>query len=275
MAIKIYKPYTSTTRNRSVLDFSILSKKKPEKSLLVANHRAKGRNNQGRITIRHKGGGHKKRYRLIDFKRNKNGIMGIVESIEYDPNRNSFISLIQYKDGEKRYILHAEKLKIGDSISSGKNAEIRVGNSLPLENIPLGSDIHNVELIPGKGGQLVRSAGTSAKVLAKENDFVILRLSSKEIRIFKKECCATIGKISNSDIYNLRIGKAGRNRWLGIRPTVRGSVMNPIDHPHGGGEGRCPIGKPRPLTPWGKPALGVKTRKRKKKSNIFIIRSRS
>jgi large subunit ribosomal protein L2 len=275
MGIKIYKPYTSTTRNRSVLDFSILSKKKPEKSLLVANHRAKGRNNQGRITIRHKGGGHKKRYRLIDFKRNKNGIIGIVESIEYDPNRNAFISLIQYKDGEKRYILHPEKLKIGDSICSGKTAEINIGNSLPLENIPLGADIHNIELIPGKGGQLIRSAGTSAKVLAKENDFVILRLSSKEIRIFKKECYATIGKISNSDIYNLRIGKAGRNRWLGIRPTVRGSVMNPIDHPHGGGEGRCPIGKPRPLTPWGKPALGVKTRKRKKKSNIFIIRSRS
>ena len=275
MGIKIYKPYTATSRNRSVLDFSSLSKIKPEKSLLISNHRAKGRNNQGRITTRHKGGGHKRRYRLIDFKRNKYNIEGKVSSIEYDPNRNTFISLIQYNDGEKRYILYPEKLKIGDIVFSGKNAEIKIGNSLSLENIPLGTDIHNVELIPGKGGQLIRAAGTSAKILAKENNFVVLRLSSKEIRIFKKECFATIGKLSNSDIYNGRLGKAGRNRWLGIRPTVRGSVMNPVDHPHGGGEGRCPIGKPRPLTPWGKPALGVKTRKRKKKSDMFIIRSRS
>jgi large subunit ribosomal protein L2 len=275
MGIKIYKPYTATSRNRSVLDFSSLSKIKPEKSLLISNHRAKGRNNQGRITTRHKGGGHKRRYRLIDFKRNKYNIEGKVSSIEYDPNRNTFISLIQYNDGEKRYILYPEKLKIGDIVFSGKNAEIKIGNSLSLENIPLGTDIHNVELIPGKGGQLIRAAGTSAKILAKENNFVVLRLSSKEIRIFKKECFATIGKLSNSDIYNVRLGKAGRNRWLGIRPTVRGSVMNPVDHPHGGGEGRCPIGKPRPLTPWGKPALGVKTRKRKKKSDMFIIRSRS
>lgn len=275
MGIKIYKPYTSTTRNRSVLDFSLLSKIKPEKSLLVANHRAKGRNNQGRITIRHKGGGHKRRYRLIDFKRNKHEIKGKVYSIEYDPNRNTFISLIQYEDGEKRYILYPEKLKIGDFISSGKNAEIQIGNSLALENIPLGTDVHNIELIPGKGGQLTRAAGTSAKILAKENNFVVIRLSSKEIRVFQKECFATIGKLSNSDVYNVRLGKAGRKRWLGIRPTVRGSVMNPVDHPHGGGEGKCPIGKPRPLTPWGKPALGVKTRKRKKKSDMFIIRSRS
>jgi large subunit ribosomal protein L2 len=275
MGIKIYKPYTSSTRNRSVLDFSTLSKIKPEKSLLTSNHRAKGRNNQGRITIRHKGGGHKRRYRIIDFKRNKYDIEGKVVSIEYDPNRNSNISLIHYEDGEKRYILHPEKLKIGDLISSGKNIELKIGNSLPLENIPLGTDIHNVELIPGKGGQLIRAAGTSAKILAKENNFVVLRLSSKEIRLFRKECSATIGKISNSDIYNLVLGKAGRKRWLGIRPTVRGSVMNPVDHPHGGGEGRCPIGRPRPLTPWGKPALGVKTRKRKNKSNVFIIRSRS
>lgn len=275
MGIKIYKPYTSSTRNRSVLDFSSLSKIKPEKSLLSPNHRAKGRNNQGRITIRHKGGGHKRRYRIIDFKRNKYDVEGKVISIEYDPNRNSNISLIQYEDGEKRYILHPEKLKIGESICSGKNIELKIGNSLPLENIPLGTDIHNVELIPGKGGQLIRAAGTSAKILAKENNFVVLRLSSKEIRLFRKECYATIGKISNSEIYNLVLGKAGRKRWLGIRPTVRGSVMNPVDHPHGGGEGRCPIGRPRPLTPWGKPALGVKTRKRKNKSNIFIIRSRS
>ena len=275
MGIKIYKPYTPSTRNKSVLDFSILSKIEPEKSLTISNHRAKGRNNQGRITIRHKGGGHKRKYRLIDFKRNKYDIQGKVMSIEYDPNRNAFISLIQYEDGEKRYILHPENLKIGDIVFSGKNFPIQVGNSLPLENIPLGTDVHNVELFPGKGGQIIRSAGTSAKILAKENNFVILRLSSKEIRLFKKECYATVGRISNSDFYNVVLGKAGRSRWLGIRPTVRGSVMNPVDHPHGGGEGRCPIGRPRPLTPWGKPALGIKTRKRKNKSDMFIIRSRS
>ncbi len=275
MGIKIYKPYTPSTRNKSVLDFSILTKKEPEKSLTTANHRAKGRNNKGQITIRHKGGGHKRLYRKIDFKRNKHNIEGKIISIEYDPNRNAYISLVNYQDGEKRYILHPENLKVGDTIVAGKNSSISIGNSLPLMEIPLGTDIHNIELFPGKGGQLVRAAGTSAKVLAKENDFVVLRLSSKEIRLFKKECYATIGKISNSDFYNVVIGKAGRKRWLGIRPTVRGSVMNPVDHPHGGGEGRCPIGKPRPLTPWGKPALGAKTRKRKNKSNIFIIRSRS
>jgi large subunit ribosomal protein L2 len=274
MGIKIYKPYTPTTRNKSVLDFSFLSKKKPEKSLTVANHRAKGRNNKGRITIRHKGGGHKRLYRLIDFKRNKYDIQGKVSAIEYDPNRNANLALITYEDGEKRYILHPENLNLGDIIFSGKNSPISVGNSLPLEQIPLGTDIHNVEFFPGKGGQLIRSAGTAAKILAKENDFVVLRLSSKEIRLFKKECCATIGKISNSDFYNVVLGKAGRQRWLGVRPTVRGSVMNPVDHPHGGGEGRCPIGRPRPLTPWGKPALGMKTRNKKKKSDLFIIRSR-
>ena len=275
MGIKIYKPYTPANRNKSSLDFSILSKIEPEKSLISKNHRAKGRNNQGRITIRHKGGGHKRRYRLIDFKRNKYDIEGRISSIEYDPNRNAFISLVNYNDGEKRYILHAENLKVGDIISSGKNVEIKIGNSLPLDSIPLGTDVHNVELFPGKGGQIVRSAGTSAKILAKENNFVVLRLCSKEIRLFKKECSATIGRISNSDFYNVVLGKAGRSRWLGIRPTVRGSVMNPVDHPHGGGEGRCPIGKPRPLTPWGKPALGMKTRQRKNKSDMFIIRSRS
>ena len=274
MAIKIYKPYTPTTRNKSGLDFSFLSKKEPEKSLVVANHRAKGRNNKGRITIRHKGGGHKRLYRIIDFKRNKYDIKGNVTAIEYDPNRNANIALIQYEDGEKRYILHPENLNIGDSIFAGKIHPISIGNAMPLENIPLGTDVHNIELFPGKGGQLVRSAGTSGKILAKENNFVILRLSSKEIRLFKKECYATIGKISNSDFYNVVLGKAGRKRWLGVRPTVRGSVMNPVDHPHGGGEGRCPIGKPRPLTPWGKPALGMKTRNKKKKSDLFIIRSR-
>ena len=275
MGIKIYKPYTPTSRNKSSLDFSLLTKIKPERSLTVANHRAKGRNNQGRITTRHKGGGHKRCYRLIDFKRNKYDSKGKVISIEYDPNRNANISLINYEDGEKRYILHPENLKAGDTIYSGKNFPIQVGNALPLDSIPLGTDVHNVELFPGKGGQLVRAAGTSAKILAKENNFVVLRLSSKEIRLFKKECFATIGRVSNADFYNVVLGKAGRSRWLGIRPTVRGSVMNPVDHPHGGGEGRCPIGKPRPLTPWGKPALGIKTRKRKNKSDIFIIRSRS
>ena len=272
MAIKIYKPYTPSSRNKSGLDFSILSKIEPEKSLVTSNQRAKGRNNKGRITIRHKGGGHKRLYRKIDFKRNKYDVPGKVMSIEYDPNRNAFISLIQYEDGEKRYILHPENLKIGDIISSGKNSSNQIGNCLPLAEIPLGADVHNVELFPGKGGQLMRAAGTSAKILAKENDFVVLRLSSKEIRLFKKECSATIGRISNSDFYNVVLGKAGRKRWLGIRPTVRGSVMNPVDHPHGGGEGRCPIGRARPLTPWGKPALGMKTRKGKNKNDIFIIR---
>jgi large subunit ribosomal protein L2 len=275
MGIKIYKPYTPTSRNKSGLDFSNLTKIKPEKSLTVSNHRAKGRNNRGRITTRHKGGGHKKLYRLIDFKRNKYNSLGKVVSIEYDPNRNAHISLVHYEDGEKRYILHPETLKVGDTVASGKNLDIKVGNALALQDIPLGTDVHNIELFPGKGGQLVRAAGTSAKILAKENDFVVLRLSSKEIRLFKKECFATIGRISNADFYNVVLGKAGRSRWLGIRPTVRGSVMNPVDHPHGGGEGRCPIGKPRPLTPWGKPALGIKTRKRKNKSDMFIIRSRS
>lgn len=275
MTIKVYKPYTSTMRNRSSLDFSNLSKKKPEKSLTVSNHRAKGRNNKGRITTRHKGGGHKKLYRLIDFKRNKYDIAGKVISIEYDPNRNTNIALISYMDGEKRYILHPENLKLGDSIFAGKDSDCKVGNALPLSAIPLGTEVHNVELFPGKGGQIIRSAGTSAKILAKENNFVILRLSSKEIRLFKQECFATIGKLSNSDVANIVLGKAGRSRWLGIRPTVRGSAMNPVDHPHGGGEGRCPIGKARPLTPWGKPTLGFKTRKRRKKSDLFIVRRRS
>ena len=274
MAIKIYKPYTPSSRNKSGLDFSILSTVEPEKSLTTPNHRARGRNNKGRITIRHKGGGHKRLYRLIDFKRNKYDIDGKVMSIEYDPNRNAFISLIQYEDGEKRYILHPENLKVGDVISDGSNSSHKIGNSLQLDKIPLGTDVHNVELFPGKGGQLIRAAGTSAKILAKEKDFVVLRLSSKEIRLFKKECSATIGRISNSDFYNVVLGKAGRKRWLGIRPAVRGSVMNPVDHPHGGGEGRCPIGRARPLTPWGKPALGMKTRKGKNKSDMFIIRRR-
>lgn len=275
MAIKISKPCTPATRNKSGLDFSMLSKNKPEKSLVVANHRARGRNNQGKITSRHKGGGHKRRYRLIDFKRDKHNIEGTVASIEYDPNRNTNIALIHYKDGEKRYILQPDKLEIGSKIQAGKGSPIEPGNALPLSEIPLGTEIHNVELLPNKGGQIIRSAGTSARILAKESNFVVLRLSSKEIRLFRKECFATIGRLSNADIYNVVLGKAGRKRWKGIRPTVRGSVMNPVDHPHGGGEGRCPIGRPRPLTPWGKPALGMKTRKKKKKSDLFIVRSRS
>jgi len=275
MAIKLYKPYTATMRQRSVQDFRDLSKVKAEKSLTKKNHRAKGRNNQGLITIRHKGGGHKRLYRLIDFKRRKDNIIGRVATIEYDPNRNANIALINYNDGEKKYILQPEKLKIGDSIISGNTAEITIGNTLSLENIPLGVEVHNIEIYPGKGGQLIRAAGSWARVLAKEGDYVVLRLCSKEVRLFRKECYATIGRVGNADIYNLILGKAGRNRWLGVRPTVRGSVMNPVDHPHGGGEGRCPIGKPRPLTPWGKPALGVKTRKKKNRSDLFIIRRRS
>jgi large subunit ribosomal protein L2 len=274
MGVKFYKPDTPGTRNKTVLDFSILTKKEPEKGLTVSNQRAKGRNNKGRITIRHRGGGHKRLYRIIDFKRSKQGIEGKVSAIEYDPNRNANIALITYVDGEKRYILHPDKLNIGDSVQAGKNIEPTIGNALPLEQIPLGTDVHNIEFFPGKGGQLMRCAGTSAKILAKENKFVVLRLSSKEVRLFKKECFATVGKVSNADVYNVSLGKAGRKRWLGIRPTVRGSVMNPVDHPHGGGEGRCPIGRARPLTPWGKPALGMKTRNKKKKSDLFIIRSR-
>jgi large subunit ribosomal protein L2 len=263
MAIKIFKPNTPGTRNRGVASFIEITKTKPEKSLIFSNHRAKGRNNQGRITIRHRGGGHKKRYRIIDFKRNKHNIIGRVISIEYDPNRNARIALINYSDGDKRYILYPQNLQINDYVSSGINSEIQIGNTLSLENIPLGLDVHNIELIPNRGGQIVRAAGGSAKILAKEGNYVTLRLPSKEIRIIRKECFATIGILANADSNNLKIGKAGRNRWLGIRPTVRGVTMNACDHPHGGGEGRSPIGRKRPVTPWGKPALGVKTRKKK------------
>ena len=275
MAIRLYKSYTPGTRNRALSDFSEITKSRPEKSLLRKNHRNKGRNNRGVITIRHRGGGHKRRYRLIDFKRNKKEIEGRVATIEYDPNRNTRIALIHYLDGEKRYILYPKNLSIGDSIYAGSNVPLSVGNSLPLEQIPLGTSIHNVELIPNKGGQIVRAGGTSAKILAKEGDYVTLRLPSKEIRLLRKECCATIGEVSNNDVFLVQSGKAGRTRWLGKRPTVRGSVMNPCDHPHGGGEGRAPIGRTRPLTPWGKPALGMKTRKNKKLSDAYILRRRS
>lgn len=271
MSIRLYKPYTSGTRNRTLSDFSEITKSKPEKNLLQKNHRNKGRNNRGIITIRHRGGGHKKRYRLIDFKRNKYDIKGIVASIEYDPNRNARIALIHYTDGEKHYILQPKYLRLGNKIISGLDSPLTIGNALPLEKIPLGYSIHNIELIPNKGGQMVRAAGTSAKILAKEGDYVTVRLPSKEIRLVRKECFATIGEISNNEAFLVQSGKAGRTRWLGKRPTVRGSVMNPCDHPHGGGEGRSPIGRNHPLTPWGKPALGIKTRKRQKLSNAYIV----
>jgi large subunit ribosomal protein L2 len=274
MSIRFYKSYTPGTRNRALSAFTEITKSKPEKSLVRKNHRNKGRNNRGVITIRHRGGGHKKRYRLIDFKRNKYGIEGNVAAIEYDPNRNARIALIHYVDGEKRYILHPRDLNVGDKIISGAGSSLNIGNTLPLEEIPLGSSVHNIELIPNRGGQIVRAAGTSAKILAKEGDYVTLRLPSKEIRLVRKECFATVGEVSNNDAFLVQSGKAGRTRWLGKRPTVRGSVMNPCDHPHGGGEGRAPIGRTRPLTPWGKPALGVKTRKRKQLSDAYILRRR-
>ena len=272
MSIRLYKSYTPGTRNRSLSSFSEITTNKPEKRLVKNNHRNKGRNNRGIITVRHRGGGHKKQYRIIDFKRNKYNIPGIVKSIEYDPYRNARISLVHFIDGEKRYILHPNHLNIGDTILSGKAIPLKVGNTLPLNEIPLGTSVHNIELIPNGGGQIVRAAGTSAKILAKQENFVTLRLPSKEIRLIRKECFATIGELSNNDAFLVESGKAGRTRWLGKRPTVRGSVMNPCDHPHGGGEGRAPIGRTKPLTPWGKPALGKKTRKMKKLSNAYILR---
>jgi large subunit ribosomal protein L2 len=274
MVIHILKPNTPGTRNRGVSSFNEITKKKSEKSLIIANHCSYGRNNKGHITIRHRGGGHKKLYRLIDFKRNKYNVRGRVLSIEYDPNRNTRIALINYEDGDKRYILYPKNLKVNSIISSGKNSEIEIGNSLKLSDIPLGLNVHNIELIPKKGGQIVRSAGTSAKILAKEGNYVTLRLPSKEIRLVLKECFATIGVLGNINCNNITIGKAGRTRWLGKRPTVRGVAMNPCDHPHGGGEGRSPIGRKRPVTPWGKPALGFKTRKINKTSDLYIIRRR-
>ena len=272
MSIRFYKSYTPGTRNRALSTFIEITKTKPERNLITKNHRSKGRNNNGFITIRHRGGGHKRRYRLIDFKRNKYNIKGIVNAIEYDPNRNARIALINYIDGDKKYILYPKNLKIGDTIISGSGASLNIGNTLPLEEIPLGTSIHNIELIAKRGGQIVRAAGTSAKILAKEGNYVTLRLPSKEIRLIRKECFATIGEIGNNEAFLIQSGKAGRTRWLGKRPTVRGSVMNACDHPHGGGEGRAPIGRTRPLTPWGKPALGIKTRKKKKLSNTYILR---
>ena len=274
MAIRIYKSITPGTRNRSVADFTNLTKKKPERSLLAKKMSKAGRNNRGVITIRHRGGGHKKRYRIIDFKRNKSEVEAKVASIEYDPNRNARIALLHYTDGEKRYILHPKKLEVGSVVVSGPQVSIEIGNALPLSSVPLGTSIHNVELIPGRGGQIIRSAGTSAQVVAKEGNFVTLKMPSGEVRLVHNRCYATIGEVGNAEDKNLVLGKAGRKRWLGIRPTVRGVVMNPCDHPHGGGEGRSPIGRPKPVTPWGMPALGIKTRRNNKYSDFCIIRKR-
>ena len=274
MAIRIYKSITPGTRNRSVSDFTNLTKKKPEKSLLRKRISKAGRNHRGIITIRHRGGGHKKRQRIIDFKRNKATVQAKVASIEYDPNRNARIALLHYTDGEKRYILHPKKLEVGSIVVSGPESPIEIGNALPLSNIPLGTAVHNVELIPGRGGQIVRSAGASAQIVAKEGNFVTLKMPSNEVRMVHSRCYATIGEVGNAEHKNLVLGKAGRKRWLGMRPTVRGVVMNPCDHPHGGGEGRSPIGRPKPVTPWGRPALGLKTRRNNKYSDFCIIRKR-
>jgi large subunit ribosomal protein L2 len=274
MGIKKFKPTSPGRRQMTVSTFEEITTSTPEKSLLAPLNKKAGRNNQGKITVRHQGGGHKRKYRIIDFKRNKDGIVGKVATIEYDPNRSANIALINYVDGEKRYIIAPLGLKVGDEIISGPDADIKVGNALPLEYIPVGTTIHNIELKPGKGGQLVRAAGASAQLLGRDGDFVIVRLSSGEIRRIHNTCRATIGQVGNLDHELINIGKAGRSRWLGIRPTVRGSVMNPNDHPHGGGEGRAPIGRKAPVTPWGKPALGLKTRKKRNKSDQYIIRRR-
>ena len=274
MAIRVYKAMTNGQRQRSVLTSDEITKTTPEKSLVVTKKKTDGRNNQGKITVRHRGGGVKRKYRLIDFKRVKDGITAIVSSIEYDPNRSANIALISYKDGEKAYILAPKGLKVGDIVESGENVDIKVGNVLPIMNIPVGTFIHNVELKPGKGGQLVRSAGTGAQILGREDKYVLIRLSSGETRKILGTCRATIGVIGNEDYSLVKVGTAGRKRHMGIKPTVRGSVMNPNDHPHGGGEGRAPIGRSGPMTPWGKPALGLKTRKNKKESNKYIVTRR-
>ncbi len=275
MGVKRYKPYTPSRRHMTVSDFAEITKKKPEKSLVVHIKKNSGRNNQGKITVRHQGGGNKKKYRIIDFKRNKDGIIANVVGIEYDPNRTANIALLVYADGEKRYIIAPYGLKVGDKLMNGPEAEIRIGNALPMRNIPIGTEIHNIEMYPGAGGQLVRSAGNSAQLMAKEGKYATLRLPSGEMRLLPIDCRATIGQVGNLDHELVNIGKAGRKRHMGIRPTVRGSVMNPNDHPHGGGEGKTPIGRSAPCTPWGKPALGYKTRKKKKASNKYIIRTRN
>ncbi|MBO9131096.1 50S ribosomal protein L2 [Bacillus sp. 165] len=274
MAIKKYKPTSNGRRGMTASDFAEITTSTPEKSLLAPLNKKAGRNNQGKITVRHQGGGHKRQYRIIDFKRDKDGIPGRVATIEYDPNRSANIALINYVDGEKRYILAPKNLQVGMEVMSGPEADIKVGNALPLINIPVGTVIHNIELKPGRGGQLVRSAGTSAQVLGKEGKYVLVRLTSGEVRLVLATCRATIGQVGNEHHELINIGKAGRSRWLGKRPTVRGSVMNPVDHPHGGGEGRSPIGRKSPMSPWGKPTLGFKTRKKNKGSDKFIVRRR-
>jgi large subunit ribosomal protein L2 len=274
MGTRSYRPYTPSTRQVTISDFSEITKTEPEKSLTISIHRAKGRNNQGRITSRRRGGGHKRLYRIIDFKRDKRGIPAQVIAVEYDPNRNARIALLQYQDGEKRYILQPNGVTVGRTVIAGPDAPIEDGNALPLANIPLGTSVHNVELTAGKGGQIVRAAGATAQVVAKEGNYVTIKLPSGEVRMVRRECYATIGQVGNTDARNLSAGKAGRNRWKGRRPKVRGSVMNPVDHPHGGGEGRAPIGRSGPVTPWGKPALGAKTRKPKKPSSKLIVRRR-
>lgn len=272
MAIKLFKPVTPSRRQMTVTDYSKLSKVEPEKSLTEKLKKHSGRNSYGRITVRHRGGGAKRKYRIIDFKRNKLDMMAEVMTIEYDPNRSAFIALLQYEDGEKRYIIAPHGLKVGDKVSSGSNADIKPGNALSLTDIPVGTVIHNVELYPGKGAQLVRSAGNMAQLMAKEGAYALIRLPSGELRNVPVNCFATIGQVSNIDHENVNIGKAGRTRHLGKRPTVRGSVMNPCDHPHGGGEGKSPIGRPGPVTPWGKPALGYKTRKKHHRSDKYIVK---
>ena len=272
MAIKFYKPTTPGRRGMSVVDYSHLSKVKPEKSLLTPLKKHAGRSAGGEITVRHKGGGNRRKYRTIDFKRNKLDMNATVLTLEYDPNRTSFIALVQYEDGEKRYIIAPDKLEVGHVLRNGKDADIKIGNAMKLKDMPLGTVVHNVEMQPGKGGQLVRSAGNSAQLMAKENKMALLRLPSGELRNVPEVCMATIGAVSNPDHQNVNYGKAGRKRHMGVKPTVRGSVMNPCDHPHGGGEGKSPVGRPGPVTPWGKPALGLKTRKRKKYSNTLIVK---
>lgn len=274
MSIKKYKPTTNARRNMTGLSFDEITKTKPEKSLLKTLNKKGGRNNSGKITVRHQGGGHKRKYRIIDFRRNKDGVPGTVAAIEYDPNRSANIALINYADGEKRYIIAPENLVVGQKIESGESADIKLGNTMPLSKIPVGTFIHNIELNPGRGGQLIRAAGTKAQILGREDRYVIIRLNSGEVRKILGVCRATIGTVGNPDHGLINIGKAGRSRYLGIKPTVRGSAMNPVDHPHGGGEGRSPIGRKAPLTPWGKITLGVKTRKSKKKSSDLIVRRR-
>ena len=275
MAIKTYKPVTPGRRGMTVIDYSGLSKVAPERSLLETLKKHSGRNSYGRITVRHKGGGNRRKYRVIDFKRNKIGMFAEVKTIEYDPNRSAFIALVEYEDGEKRYILAPEKLGVGDKVRSGADADIKPGNALPLANIPVGTIVHNIELHPGKGAQLVRSAGNMAQLMAKENGMALLRLPSGELRNVAENCMASIGVVSNADHANVNYGKAGRIRHMGVRPTVRGSVMNPNDHPHGGGEGKSPVGRPGPVTPWGKPALGYKTRKTNNRTDKFIVKRRN